>query len=246
MRIRHGYYARADARSDIVRAVRLGGRLTSYSALRALGVWCPPGDGRMHVAVSAHAHELRDPDSGGPLVARDDLVVHWKCAPAPRRRRITGILPVAEAIAHLPSDLDGAQLVAVMDSAVRERVVSTAQLATGFGSSVRLRSALTRSDPAAESGAESVARIRLADAGIQTRLQVRFGSYRVDLLVPDRVVVEVDGREFHDDRTRFERDRRRAAELTRLGLHVLHFSYSQVMYDWPRCLAAVRTAIAAG
>ncbi|QJU54495.1 type IV toxin-antitoxin system AbiEi family antitoxin domain-containing protein [Herbiconiux sp. KACC 21604] len=245
VRIRHGYYARADARPDIVRAVRLGGRLTSYSALRALGVWCPPGDERLHVAVNAHAHDLRDPDSGGPLTARDDLVVHWRAAPAPRRGAVAAVVPVAEAIDHLPPALDPAHLVAVLDAAVREHVLSRAQLAEAFPIRSRVGRASARVDPASESGAESVARIRLADAGIETRSQVWFGSHRVDLLVPDRVVVEVDGREFHDDRARFERDRRRAAELTRLGLHVLHFSYRQVMYDWPRCLAAVRVAVAA-
>ncbi len=245
VRIRHGYYARADARPDVVRAVRLGGRLTSYSALRALDVWCPPGDERLHVAVSAHAHDLRDPDSGGPLVARDDLVVHWRAAPTPRRGAVSGVAAVAEAIEHLPAALDPAHLVAVLDSAVRGRLISQAQLAAAFPTRSRVGRATVRVDPASESGAESVARIRLADAGIETRLQVWIGSNRVDLFVPDRVVVEIDGREFHDDRARFERDRRRAAELTRLGLHVLHFSYSQVMYDWPRCLAAVRIAVAA-
>ncbi|MFB2555188.1 hypothetical protein [Herbiconiux liangxiaofengii] len=77
IRVRRGRYARPDARSELVRAVRLGGRLTSFSALRAHGVWCPPGDERLHVSVDPHARALRDPDTGDPLhVGRRDVVVH--------------------------------------------------------------------------------------------------------------------------------------------------------------------------
>ncbi|MDO9394971.1 MAG: DUF559 domain-containing protein [Herbiconiux sp.] len=243
VRIRRGYYARPDARPDVVRAVRLGGRLTSYSALRALGVWCPPGDERLHVAVSAHAHELRDPDSGLALGRRDDLVLHWRCAPLARGRSISGVVPAAIAVQHLPAELSEAELVAVLDSAVRQHVASRAHFAAAFEGDRRLTAALRRVDTSAESGTESVARIRMQDVGIDARTQVWFGRHRVDFLIEERLVVEVDGKAFHDDEKRFERDRRKAADLTRRGLHVLHFSYSQVFYDWPMCLAAIRAAL---
>lgn len=243
-RIRHGYYARPDARRDVVRAVRLGGRLTAHSALRAHGVWCPPGDTRLHVAVSAHAHALRDPDTGGRLRARDDVVVHYKCQPPARRRHADGIVPLPLAVRHLPASLDKAHLAAVLDSAVRLRLTTRAQLSATCGEVPRLRRALARIDTSAESGTESVARERMLEAGLDPRPQVWFGRYRVDFLLAGRVVVEVDGHAFHDDESSFERDRRKAADLTRRGLHVLHFSYAQVMFDWPSCLAAIRVALA--
>jgi very-short-patch-repair endonuclease len=243
LRIRQGHHARPDARSDIVRAVRLGGRLTSYSALGAFGVWVPPGDRRLHVSVAAHAHALRDPDHGGSWRPRDDVVVHWSEPPSVRGRRSTGVVPLPQAVRHLPSDLDRAHLVAVLDSAVRQGAVTTAQLAAEFEGSLVLRRSLRLVDPAAESGTESIARIRMRAAGLEPRSQVWFGRHRVDFLLAGRVVVEVDGREFHYGEDAFERDRRKAADLTRRGLHVLHFSYAQVLYDWPTCLLAIRAAL---
>ncbi|MFB2599383.1 DUF559 domain-containing protein [Herbiconiux sp. P17] len=244
VRVRQGVYARPDARSQLVRAVRLGGSLTAHSALTEWGAWCPPGDERLHVAVDAHARALRDPDTGAPLMPRPDVVVHWKnaasCAPGPH-----GIVAVPRAVRHLPAELEHAQVVAVLDSAIRRRLCTTSQLAAEFETVPRLARALRRVDPRAESGTESVARIRLLEAGIEADLQVKIGVHRVDLLLAGRLVIEVDGKEFHDSESTFENDRRRDTELTRCGYRVLRFSYTQVLYAWPACLAAIRAALAA-
>lgn len=241
-RVRRGFYARPDARPALVRAVRLGGRLTSYSALREHGVWCPPGDERMHVAVDAHARALRDPDTGGPLLDRRDVVVHWKGAVSAERS--LGIVPVARAVRHLPADLDPAYVVAVLDSVARATNSTTAQLTAEFSSVPRLARALRRVDARAESGVESIARERLRHAGLEAVPQVRIPPYRADLVVAGRLIIEIDGREFHDGASSFESDRRRTAELTARGFRVLHFSYAQVLYSWPECLAAVLAALA--
>ncbi|WP_440708452.1 endonuclease domain-containing protein [Herbiconiux sp. YIM B11900] len=243
IRVRRGYYARPDARIDVVRAVRLGGRLTSYSALRELGAWCPPDDERLHVAVDAHARALRDPDTGAPFRERPDVAVHWKTGVVGSLRS-DPIVPIARAIRHLPSDLDPAFTVAVLDSVLRGQLATRRQLMAEFSTVPRLGQALQRTDARAESGTESIARVRLREAGIDARLQVRMPPYRVDLLIAGRLIVEVDGKEFHDSESTFESDRRRAAELTRRGYRVLHFSYSQVIYEWPRCLAAILAALA--
>ncbi|WP_185201318.1 endonuclease domain-containing protein [Glaciihabitans sp. INWT7] len=80
--------------------------------------------------------------------------------------------------------------------------------------------------------------------GLVVRIQVALApGIRVDMLIGDRLVVEVDGREYHSDPSAFERDRVRDARLTALGYRVLHFSYSQVMYDWPAVEAAILTAM---
>lgn len=242
VRVRHGVYATPDAPHQQVRAARIGGRLTSYSALHARGLWCPPGDDRLHVAVGAHARALRDPDTGAPFVPRADVVVHWRAQPS-WRSPLHETLPLPLVIRHLPADLDQAFVVAVLDSALRLGAITTWEMSRSFESAPRLKRALALVDPRAESGVESVARCRLREARLEVRPQVRIGRYRVDLLVGERVVVEVDGREFHDDPAAFERDRRRAAELTRLGYRVLHFSYSQVLFAWDTCLAAVRAAL---
>lgn len=258
VRVRRGRYARPDARLALVRAVRLGGLLTSYSALEVHGVWCPPGDGRLHVMVDAHARALRDPDTGDPLAGdRPDLVVHWKgggaagggaggigIAGVAGMDDVVGVVPIARAIRHLPVDLDPAYLVAVLDSAVRTHACTSSQLVNELGSVPRLTRALRAMDARAESGTESIIRVRLHEAGIEAELQVRLPPYRVDLVIAGRLVVEVDGREFHDTESAFEDDRRRDAELTRRGYRVLRFSYSQVLFSWPACLDALHAALA--
>jgi len=54
-------------------------------------------------------------------------------------------------------------------------------------------------------------------------------EYRVDCLWPDqRLVVELDGYEFHRGRMAFERDARRDNRLKRAGFQVLRFTYDMV------------------
>jgi len=116
VRVRHGHYARRDARTDLVRAVRVGGLLTSYPALKQWGLWCPPDDDRLHVSVNAHARALRDPDTGRRLGSRSDVVIHWNSATSLVN---AGIVAPARAIRDLPPDLDPAYAVAAIDSALR-------------------------------------------------------------------------------------------------------------------------------
>ncbi len=209
------------------------------------GAWCPPDDGRLHVAVAAHARALRDPDSGRPFVPRDDVVVHWRNVTVSATGEPRGIVAFPRALRHLPTELDPAFAVAILDSAVRKQLCTTWELSAEFETAPRLARALRHVDARAESGTESVARERLRSAGIEAELQVQIGKHRVDLLISGRLVVELDSKEFHDTESAFEKDRRRDAELTRRGYRVLRFSYAQALYDWPACLAAIRAALCA-
>jgi very-short-patch-repair endonuclease len=59
------------------------------------------------------------------------------------------------------------------------------------------------------------------------------------LVVGTRVVIEVDGAEYHSSRERFENDRRRDAELASRGYLTIRLSYDQVMNNWPWCEARI-------
>ena len=54
----------------------------------------------------------------------------------------------------------------------------------------------------------------------------------VDLVVGDRLVVELDGAAWHERPGDFEADRRRDRELAALGYVVIRASYRQVMTEW--------------
>lgn len=59
------------------------------------------------------------------------------------------------------------------------------------------------------------------------------GVGRIDLVVDGWLATELDGRATHAQQAAFTRDRRRSALLQQHGYTVLHFSYAQVVYDWP-------------
>ena len=58
-------------------------------------------------------------------------------------------------------------------------------------------------------------------------------------MIGDRLVIEVDSREFHDDPKAFERDRRRDLLLKALGFEIVRVSYAQVMGDWSSILTTI-------
>ena len=90
-------------------------------------------------------------------------------------------------------------------------------------------------------------RFRLAMLGIATRSQVAIaGVGSVDFVIGTALVIEVDGKQYHTDEVRFEKDRRRDARLSALGYRVLRFSYRQVFERWSEVRAAIVAAIARG
>lgn len=216
--VRRGWYALPGAPADVVEAVRIGGALTCGRALARAKVWTMP-EPVVHVAVPANAARLR-PRAGAVLHWRGDV---RRCA----------VAPTAAALAHLAECATTEVAVAAIDSALNQRLVTRDELDFTFASATaEARSALTLADPTAQSGLETFARLRLRAQRIRYRTQVRIdGVGFVDLLVGRRLVVELDGYEFHG-RDAFEEDRRRDLVLNRLGYRVLRLSYRQLMLDW--------------
>ncbi|WP_426521165.1 DUF559 domain-containing protein [Diaminobutyricibacter sp. McL0618] len=56
----------------------------------------------------------------------------------------------------------------------------------------------------------------------------------MDLLVDDRLFIEIDGFEFHSSPQRFARDRRRDAAFVLGGHRRLRFTAVDVLRDWDR------------
>ena len=76
---------------------------------------------------------------------------------------------------------------------------------------------LARAGHVSESGGESLLLFDLLVAGIDVRQQVRLpGVGRVDMIIGERLIIEVDGYEFHSTRADFEEDRRRDAASSAL------------------------------
>jgi very-short-patch-repair endonuclease len=93
----------------------------------------------------------------------------------------------------------------------------------------RLQKELRLVDPRAESPLETLLRLGLIRRGIGP-LTPQFAPdpwREVDILVGERLVLEADGREFHDP----EKDAIRDAYLRSLGYVVLRFDYDRIVFD---------------
>ena len=234
-RLRTGWVAVVDAPDDVVRAVRLGGRLACLSAARHHGLWVPEADDHLHVALPRHA--------GRRFGDGAEFTVHWDSA---NWRDLPATVESVEALVRqvlLCCDREIA--IVIIDSALNQRKLSWAalrrvvrRLPSRFGS------VLDDVDSASESGLETLCRLRLRGLGASIRSQVTIpGVGRVDLLVGERLIIEADGREWHEGRGAFHGDRARDLALLRLGYIVIRVSYPLIMSEWMLVELTVRALI---
>ncbi|WP_226531671.1 endonuclease domain-containing protein [Microbacterium paraoxydans] len=101
---------------------------------------------------------------------------------------------------------------------------------------------LARSD--ADSGLESLLRLRLHLIGITLECQVRIPSVgKVDFVLDGLLILEADGKGNHDAPGHRHRDLVRDAAASVLGYETLRFDYAQIVHAWPTVEAAVIAAI---
>ena len=241
LRIRQGWYANPWLGVDEQHAARIGGQLACSSAARRLGMW-EPVIAATHVCVPANAARLRSPTSYRTRLGADMPVeVHWTGLDPHGSRTAVAPLRCIEQIASCEAP---EMALAVAESALHRGVLGMADWQAALASFPRrVRRLLSGAGRGSESGTESVFRYRIGKVGVAVRQQVRIGTVRVDCLIGDRLVVEIDSRRFHADATT---DRARDAMLSALGYRVLRFDYFLVMEQWPIVEAAVLAAIARG
>jgi very-short-patch-repair endonuclease len=113
----------------------------------------------------------------------------------------------------------------------------------------RLRRLVTNEGAAGytRSRAERRMRALLKRAGLQQPLvNAPLHGFTVDFLWPDsRLVVEVDGYEFHGDRRAFERDRRRDQILVAAGYRVIRITWRQLRDEPLAVVVRIAQALAA-
>ncbi|MGX5697705.1 endonuclease domain-containing protein [Agromyces soli] len=248
--VRRGWYAADDAPSEIVRAVRVGGALTAASVVRLHGLWSST-DPMLHVRVPRNASRLRGPDAvppGGRVVRldarRDGVCVHYRSDPPIARARD----PLPVAFSTMLQCAERGAAVAALDAALAAGALSPGELAwIEAQSSPAARSVLRAASGGSESGIETRVRLLLRSRNIPHRTQARIaGVGRVDLLVGDRLVIEVDGAAYHSGAFEFENDRRRDFELMMRGFLVLRVSYRMVVEDWEVTRRGILELIARG
>ena len=247
IRVRQGWYVLPSTPEIQREGVRVGGRLGCISGARLLGLSVRVS-GYVHVAVVPHTARLRSNSDKQVRLARLKslgVVVHWNDTNTAGTRFVLG---VRECLKQMSLCQSPEWVVAAVDSALRARLLTASEWLDDIRVLPRrLRRLLSRVDARAESITESVTRFRLEQLGFEPRLQVTIrGVGRVDMVIGERLVIEVDGYAYHSDPEAFEADRRRDARLSAHGYRVLRFSYRQIMQHWSEVRTAITAAVARG
>lgn len=246
IRVRRGWYALPHADAELVRAVRVGGRLACVSAARFYG-WATPEHPCLHVSVAANASRLRvagDERSAHPPGHVPGVVVHWQASPSqPTGTRL--VTSRRETIRQIALCQPPEYTVVACDSFLHAEPLEAAELEDWLAElpATVLAELQSRSD-LCHSFLESIGRIRLANAGITGDHQVQIrGVGRVDLLIDGWLVIEWDGLEHHDNARAHDEDCRRDAVLATMGYRCLRFTYTLVVNHWHLVYAAIRATL---
>ena len=245
IRVRQGWYAMPGVRPELIQAARVGGRLTCLSGIRLHGAWQYPTD-VLHVSTAANSCRLREPlDKTRRLSVSSPVQVHWRNhAPSDGRLLLAPLECLRDLLHCQPPEV----VMTAVDSALYNGIIRLDQWQRVLSlAPAETRSAMPRPEPRCESGTETLTRIRLTPFRLPMRPQEQIpGVGRVDFLIGERLVIEVDGAEYHTDPERFEADRRRDAVLSRIHYRVLRFSYKQVMFRWQEVEDAILAAVIRG
>lgn len=245
-RVRIGWYASVNLPSSVTESLRVGGRAACVTAARIRGLWVLDEDPPLHVEVAAHDSRFRPPGDATRRAVTAELRpirLHWgRWSHEPGTRAAQ---TVVEAIATMVTCCTDEAVICAIDSALHLRLTTQLELARVL--SRRGRRLLARADARAESGVETIFRLRALAAGFRFRTQVALpGRLRVDFLLGDRLVVEVDGRAHHAGPTAFAADRDRDAWLAAMGYRTVHFSYEQVVHRWHEVESVLRLMLRRG
>lgn len=231
-RPRRGWIATRDAEKAALTAARHGVVLTCRTQAALLGLWVHDSRGAPHFAVPHHA-AVRIPfearvHRGKPLVPRhpDALVDPIE--------NVLGYVAECEPFEHA---------LATWESALRMSLV-TLEALQRYSWKPAARRVLEHAIPFSDAGLETYLRVRLRWLRIRVRVQIWVAGHRVDALVGDRLVIQIDGA--HHVGAQRSEDIRHDAELRLMGYHVVRVSYAQMMFDWPAVQDLIMRAVAQG
>jgi very-short-patch-repair endonuclease len=240
-RIRRSWICIPQAPALLKRAASISGRVACVSAARHHELWTLADDDNSEVRDRAHL-------SVRPNASRfdaGDAVVHWNSGPE-AVSRFDLVEPVANALVQIADCRPFDHAVATWESAIRRGHVRREFLERLPLRTEASRRVLTASSELSDSGIESLPLARLRRIGVEPRQQVPLLGHRVDGLIGDRLVYQVDGYEFHRSSEQRRSDLAHDRTLVLAGYTVLRFDYADVVFGWPAIEAQIRGAMAVG
>jgi very-short-patch-repair endonuclease len=195
----------------------------------------------MHIEFPSYASGRRLAVRGLPAEA----VAHWHGKEAATGSAFP-VVPIDLAVARVLQCQPPQLAIAVLDSLLFRRLLTENRLRAVLAAGPeRMRFLADHLEPRSEEGIESIVRFRLSMIGIAASVQVTLRSRdRLDLLIDDWLVLELDGRATHAQQKAFTADRVRTARLIRDGRLVLQFAYATILYDWSFVESTVLDVIA--
>lgn len=231
VRVRSGWVSLADADRQLVSAAQAGVVLTCVTQARRLGLWTLDEEREVHVAAPAHAGR----------VAVDGRV-HWSRPAVPRHPdALTD--PVENVLVLVATCRPFEAALTVWESAIT-RGLADREVLRGLELPPAARRLLAEAQPYADSGLETLAVPRLRWLRLPLRRQVWIAGHRIDLLIGERLALQIDGG--HHVGAQRESDIAHDAALMLMGFHVIRVGYAQVVDRWPDVQDVIMRAVAQG
>jgi very-short-patch-repair endonuclease len=240
IRVRRSWLALPDADPQLIAAARGGVVLGCITRAERLGLWVHGDPTGPHVCAP--------PSSGGVRVDRAETTgtpkafVHW-FAPTVARPPHTLEDGIENTLVTIAQCQPFERALTVWESALNKALVDRDVLAR-LRLPVVAREILEEATPFADSGLETIVPRRLRWLRLRITHQAWLYGHRVDFLVGDRLVLQIDGG--HHIGPQRDADNRHDAELMLRGYHVVRVGYRQVMDDWPSVQQLIMNAVAQG
>ncbi|MFT3798053.1 endonuclease domain-containing protein [Microbacterium sp.] len=234
--LRRSWFASPSAPPDLREAALRGGRITCVTLARYRGWWMPEGvDDRPHLHFVPGSTGPRSPWPG---------VAHWTRPLVPGERTLVG--SIEDALAHIALCLPRDTALVLWEAAARAEGLAPEALRAIPWTSNAAAELAQETTGLADSGLEVLVVRPLRRMGVRVRQQVWIAGKPVDVLVGERLVLQIDGWEHHSSSAQRAKDIAHDAELRLRGYTVFRFSYAQIVHQWAQVERLVQRAIAAG
>lgn len=235
VRPRQGVYALPETPEDLQHAASHGGTLGCCAAGRMLGLWILETPEERHIWLGSRGTARSDCRS---------CRVHWDVGTV----TVGALPPVHSVLLQIATCASEDTFFAAFESALRRHLISPGGIAwlwSRLPAEMRWLVGFVRTD--ADSGLESLFRLRMHRLGVSMRSQVDIRTVgEVDFVIGDRLIVEADGRENHEREKERSKDLSRDAAAAVLGFETLRFTYAMIVHHWDEVEAAVLAKIAEG
>lgn len=249
LKIRQGVYAAPETTDGLIHAAQHGGTPGCATAGREHGLWMLEAEKEpaLHVWLghTSERHECARTDCGG-------VRNHWDAGIA----ELGTMPPVRNTLLQIAQCMGEEPFFVALESALRQNLLAhdaIRWLRRRLPEEMRWLLKIAHTD--ADSGLESLLRLRLHLLGIELRSQVFIeGVGEVDFVLGDRLIIEADGKKNHDDDpgeqplspSRRHKDLARDARAAALGYETMRFDYALIVHDWPTVEAAIIAKVTVG